>query len=56
MSKGLLLKNKLFKTAFCFINQLKKAQTAIHIFDLKDDENKLCGLRVELLLPFETAF
>ncbi|MEP7169994.1 MAG: tetratricopeptide repeat protein [Bacteroidota bacterium] len=38
------------------INQLKKVKTAVNIFDLKDSENKPGGLRVELMLPFETAF
>jgi Tfp pilus assembly protein PilF len=38
------------------IDQLKNLKTAINIFDLKDAENKMSGLRVELLLPFEEAF
>ena len=38
------------------INQLKKVKAAIHIFDVKDAENKPGGLRIELLLPFEQAF
>ena len=38
------------------IDQLKNLKTAINIFDLKDTENKMSGLRVELLLPFEEAF
>jgi LytS/YehU family sensor histidine kinase len=38
------------------INQLKKAKAAVHIFDLKDAENKPGGLRIELLLPRQLAF
>jgi hypothetical protein len=38
------------------INQLKKAKAAVHIFDLKDPENKPGGLRIELLLPLQLAF
>jgi tetratricopeptide (TPR) repeat protein len=38
------------------INQLKKVKAAINIFDLKDTENKPRGLRIELLLPLESAF
>ncbi len=38
------------------INQLKKVKSAIRILDLKDAENKIRGLRIELLLPFESAF
>jgi tetratricopeptide (TPR) repeat protein len=38
------------------INQLKKAKAVVHIFDLKDAENKPGGLRIELLLPLQLAF
>ncbi len=38
------------------INQLKKVRAAINVLDLKNNENIPAGLRVELLLPFETAF
>jgi len=38
------------------INHLKNSKAAINILDLKDAENKLNGLRVELLLPLEEAF
>lgn len=38
------------------INQQKKVNAAINIIDLKDEENKQAGLKVELMLPFETAF
>ncbi len=38
------------------INQLKKVKAAIRVLDLKDAENKILGLRIELLLPFESAF
>ena len=38
------------------INHLKNSKAAINILDLKDAENKLSGLRVELLVPFEEAF
>ena len=37
------------------INQLKKAKAALHIFDLKDAENKPGGSRIELLLPLQLA-
>ena len=37
------------------INQLKKAKAAVHIFDLKDAENKPGGSRIELLLPLQLA-
>ncbi|MFT3703199.1 MAG: histidine kinase [Agriterribacter sp.] len=38
------------------INQLKKVNAAINIFDLRDAANKPGGLRVEILLPLELAF
>jgi len=38
------------------INEIKKAEAAIHFFDLEDENKKPGGLRVELLLPFEQAF
>lgn len=38
------------------INRLKKIKTAITFTDVKDDKNKIIGLRVELLLPLQLAF
>src|SRR5687768_13177278 len=38
------------------INKLKKSKASINIFDLKDTESKSSGLKVELILPFETTF
>ena len=38
------------------INQQKKVNATVNIVDLKDEQNNPAGLRVELLLPFESAF
>ena len=38
------------------INRLKKAKTAINIFDINETDRLMSGLRVELLLPFEQAY
>ena len=38
------------------IDQLKKVKTAIFIIDRKDIDNVVNGLRIELLLPFESTF
>jgi hypothetical protein len=38
------------------INQQKKVNATVNIVDLKDQQNNPTGLRVELLLPFESAF
>ena len=38
------------------INQMKKARSAVHILDLKGEDDEPGGLRVELSLPFEQAF
>ncbi len=58
---------KIIQERLNIINQLKKAKAAVHIFDLKDAENKSGGLlkdaenksgglRIELLLPLQQAF
>ena len=47
---------KIMQERLNVINQLKKAKAAVHIFDLKDAENKYGGLRIELLLPLQQAF
>jgi tetratricopeptide (TPR) repeat protein len=38
------------------INKLKKVKTSIVIIDLKEIDKTMSGLRIELLLPFESAF
>jgi sensor histidine kinase YesM len=47
---------KIMQERLNVINQLKKTKAAVHIFDLKDAENKYGGLRIELLLPLQQAF
>jgi len=47
---------KIMEERLYIINQLKRAKAAVNIFDLKDAENRPGGLRVELLLPLESAF
>jgi tetratricopeptide (TPR) repeat protein len=47
---------KIMQERLNVINQLRKAKAAVHIFDLKDAENKPGGLRIELLLPLQLAF
>jgi sensor histidine kinase YesM len=38
------------------IDKLKKVKTAIFITDLNNINSAVSGLRIELLLPFESAF
>ena len=47
---------KITQERLTIISQLKKVEATVSIADLMDTENNPCGLRVELLLPFETAF
>ena len=50
------LGKKIISERLSIINQLKKAKASVNIFDVKDNENKPSGIRVELLLPLELAF
>lgn len=47
---------KIMQERLSVINQLRKAKAAVHVFDLKDAENKPGGLRIELFLPLQLAF
>jgi len=47
---------KITKERLQIINQLKKIKSSVSVIDMKDSSNTPSGLRVELLLPFETAF
>ena len=50
------LGKKIISERLSIINQLKKAKASVNIFDVKDNEDKPGGIRVELLLPLELAF
>ena len=47
---------KITKERLDIIERLKKVKTAITFSDIKDEENKITGLRVELVLPYQPAF
>jgi tetratricopeptide (TPR) repeat protein len=50
------LGRKIVHERLSIINRLKKAKATVSTVQLKDVANQPCGLRIELLLPFEPAF